>query len=179
MTKACKLCNSPNRSEYEDLRLNKKVTYSDMAQIARNKYGENISTSCFSRHFNKHVEIYINARIRSDQLKEKFVKEKLKEHINASINIINTLNMLNLQLDKIKGDMDDPKARKEAREIAKTLDTVLQTALRYKDEIKPPNEETNEDVYDRLLWTLDQAKIPVDYIVKIKDMWEKYDKRSN
>ena len=177
MARQCKIDISPHRTEYEDLRLNKKMTYRDIKQIAKNKYNEELSMSCIARHFRDHVESYIDERIKSSKLRERYVKERLKEHINASINIVKTINMLNEQLLQVEKDMSDPKARKEMRDIARTLDSVLQTALRYKNEIKPVEEEQETDVYDRLLWALQEAHIPVEYIKQIKDKWDEYDKK--
>lgn len=178
MPRKCKICISPHRSEYEDIRLNKKMTYRDIQQIARNKYEEGLTLSSLSRHFRDHVETYIDERLKSSKLREKYVKERLKEHINASINLVNTLNMLNTQLTQLGDDMADPVIRKEARSIAMTINNVLQTALRFKDEIKPVEEEKDTDVYDRLLWTLEQADVPVEYIKKIRDKWEQYSKET-
>ena len=174
MPRQCKICISPHRTEYEDLRINKKLTYNEIQQIAKNKYDEVLSYSCLSRHFSNDVEFYVDQRMKSSKLQEMYVKKKLKEHINASINIVNTLNMLNKQLEAVKNNVDDPVARKEARDIVRILDTVLQTALRYKDEIKPKDEEKDTDVYDRLLWTLQESNVPIDYIKKIKDKWDEY-----
>ena len=180
MPQRCKICSSQHRPEIEDLRLNKKAKYVDILQIIRNKHNEEVSYSSLSRHFNNCVQQYLDSSIKSDKLRQIYVKEKIRENINACVNLINTINMLNEQLVTVRGHMDDPEARKEAREIAKILDDVMRTTLQYSDKLKIEEDNaTDRDVYDRLLWTLEQACIPVEYIQAIKDKWELYGKQSN
>lgn len=174
MGRKCIVCSSPNRAEYEELRMVKKARLVDIVQIARNKNNETFSTAALSRHFSEHVQAYVDAEVSSSRLRERLVKEKLREQINAAINIVNTLNVLNDQLNRVKDDIDNPEKRQEARSIAQVLNNVLQTALKYKDEIKLPGESSNEEVYDRLLWSLEQADVPAEIVRRIREKWDEY-----
>ncbi len=177
--KPCSICISPNRAEIEDLRLQKKLVLRDIIQIMNNKHNEKLSYASLSRHFNNCIEAYMDANIKSSKLRDKLVKEKIREEINASIQLTDTIKMLNEQLISIRGNMHDENARREAREIAKTLDDVLKTALQYSDKLKPVEIETTDDIYDRLLWSLQEACVPVEYIKIVKDKWVEYGKLSN
>jgi hypothetical protein len=174
--KKCKVCMSANRLEYEDLRLNKQIILKDIIQIAKNMHGEDLAFSTLSRHFNGCIQPYVDLAIKSSKLRDNFVKSKIQEDINASINISNTIKMLNEQLIAIRDKMNDEQARQEAREIAKILDGVMRTALQYSEKLKPEGNKTDEDVYDRLLFSLEQAQVPMEYIMKIKTAWESYGK---
>jgi ATP-dependent Lon protease len=167
---------SPNRLEYEDLRLNKQIILKDIIQIAKNMHGESLAFSTLSRHFNSCIQPYIDLSIKSSKLRDNFVRNKIQEDINAAINISKTITMLNEQLVSIRGKMDDEEARREAREIAKILDSVMRTALQYSEKLKPEGNKDSEDIYDRLLWSLEQAEVPMDYIKKIQTAWESYGK---
>ena len=177
MANRCKIHISEHRSEIEELRLNKKMTYSEIINIMKEKYNETISLSSLSRHFINCIDVYVKESIKSDKLRKIYVETKIKEQIDASINLVNTISLLNKQLDFVKNHMDDAEARKEVREIAKILDSVMRTALQFSDKLKADNSSsTSEDVYDRLLWSLEQSNVPVEYISAVKDKWEEYGK---
>jgi len=178
--KPCSICISPNRGEIEELRLEKKLVLKDIIEIMDTKHQEKLSYASLSRHFNNCIEVYMNASVKSSQLRDKLVKERIREEINASIQLQDTIKMLNEQLTAVRGKVDNENVRKEIRDIIKILDTVLNTALQYSDRLKSTNDTvTNEDVYDRLLWSLQESNIPIEYIKVVKDKWVEYGKINN
>jgi hypothetical protein len=179
--KPCSICISPNRSEIEELRLQKKLVLRDIIQIMSNKYQEKLSYASLSRHFNNCIDVYIDAAVKSSKLRDVIIKQKLREELNATMQLQGTIKMLNEQFVAIRNTMNTEEGRKEAREIARILDTVLNTALQYSERLKQDNADTvtNDDVYDRLLWSLQESNIPVEYIKVIKDKWVEYGKQNN
>jgi hypothetical protein len=174
----CKICSSNHRPEMEDLRLNKKLVLRDIQQIMQNKYQETYSYSSLSRHFQACIQPYVDISIKSNKVRQDYINSRIQENINACVQIVDTLKMLNEQLVCIRNDMTNPESRKEARDIARILDDVLKTALQYSDKLKPEQDNTQEDVYARLLFALDEANIPVEYIKVIKEKWDQYGNKS-
>ena len=174
----CKICTSNHRAEIEDLRLNKKLVLRDIIQIIQNKYNETYSYSSLSRHFNMCIQPYIDISVKSNKIRQEYINSRIQENINAVVQLADTIKMLNEQLVAIRGNMSSPEVRKEARDIARVLDDVLKTALQYSDKLKPEENNSQEDVYARLLYALDEANIPIEYIKTIKDKWDEYGNKS-
>jgi len=154
--KPCKVCKSLHRAEYEKLRLVDKLLFKELVQIARNKYNENITASTFSRHFRKHVEPILKAEEESRKLRSKLIKERMESAIQATNEIIKYLQTLSNQLSQVADKLEDPEARKETREIIRTADSVLNTALKYKDELTIHDQAMEEDIYDRFRYAIEK-----------------------
>jgi len=150
-----KVALSPHRAEYEDLRFNKHFTLREIAQYARNKYGEHFSIPSLSKYFSKH-EKYLEASIKSNKLRKKLLKERIEQELEATTLIIRQLRDLSNQLSKVENNLDDPEARKETREIIRIADAVLNTALRYKDELSIEDTKSEEEIYDRLRYAIEE-----------------------
>ena len=154
MPRVSKIALSPHRAEYEELRFKKHFTYREIAQYARNKYNEHFSIPSLSKYFSKHAK-YIEESIKSNKLRRELIKERMKQEIEATTMIIRQLKNLSNQLDQVENKLEDPEARKETREIIKIADAVLNTALKYKDELTVEERVQEEEIYDRLRYAIE------------------------
>jgi len=172
--RTCKLCTSIHRAEYEEMRLKQHLTYREIIQIAKNKYGERFTNRCLSNHFNKHVEEYLKASIKSAKQRSQLIKESLEKNIAAVNLITKSLQELDSQLERVINKPDDPDARKESREIISKIDDILNTALKYSEKLGVEETVTDEEIYDRLLYSIEP--LDVDDIQTVKKRWKEYTK---
>jgi len=69
MTKHCRVCLSPNRSKYDELRL-KGYLVKEIFRISRIDFKENIPIHSFYYHFQHHLDNIIREGIKSSKLRE-------------------------------------------------------------------------------------------------------------
>jgi len=79
----CKVCRSPNRSHYEEMRM--KAPPATLHELAREakilKDPFVTSYASFQRHFNRHFIPYIKEQIKRERFTETLVREKMKQGI--------------------------------------------------------------------------------------------------
>ena len=146
----CKVCSSPHREEYEDMRLNKKMTLLEISQYARLKYNEDISTASLSRHFTRHVEAYYKKAFSSDSLRMRYMKEQMNAIMRAAKSIRKQLEVLEKQLEKVIENLDDPDSRREAREIMHSTKELVELMFRFEDKFKAESRSETE-LYDKIM----------------------------
>ena len=91
----CKVCKSPNRSVYEEMRMKKPpATLHELereSKILKDPYDP--SYGSFQRHFAKHFIPYVKEKMKREKFTDTLVKEKMKQ----SVHIIDEM-MQNLQI---------------------------------------------------------------------------------
>ena len=169
----CKICWSDHRDEYEDLRLNKKLTYKEIIEYAKNKYGETLSYASLSRHFNRHVEAVMKRLVQSERLRNKILHEQLRKDVQIAVKLTDNLEILSQEFEKVKS-LETPEERKEAREIIGKINETISLLLRFSDKIPFEKEIKEEEIYERLLYAI--QPLPPEYVVTVKERWEEYPK---
>jgi len=165
----CKVCLSPYRAEIEELRLKKKLKYIEIKQILRHKYGWDISISALSRHFTRHVEDYYKASLEADKFRLRYVKEQINAIVRAAKSIREQMEILQQQLSQVLERAEDPEARREAREIMRSIRELVELMFRFEDKFKTDNRTTSE-IYDKIMLCL--RDFPPDLVNKFIQRWE-------
>lgn len=98
----CKVCKSPNRQKYEELRLKERKSLSQLQKIALD-LGERISPSMFSRHFRKHVFEKLKEQLDLDVERKQLLEEKVGEAIDIVSDLRRCLRVLD---DAVKPYME-------------------------------------------------------------------------
>jgi len=169
MGRQCKVCVSPHRVEIEELRLKKKLRYIDIKQIIKNKYGEDIAISSLSRHFTKHVEEYYKASLQADRFRLRYIKEQINAIVKAAKSIREQMEILEQQLRHVVDRMNDPNARKEAREIMRSTRELVELMFRFEDKFKTDS-VTQSEIYEKIMLCI--RDFPPDLINKFVERWE-------
>ena len=168
MGRNCKLCLTPNRVEYEELRIKKQLPYREIIQFAKNNHQEYFTFASISRHFTNHVEFYDKNRIQSDKLRLQYVKEQMDSTIKAAKSIREQMEVLDKQMESLAAKSNDPEARKEAREIMHSTKELVELMFKFEDKFKNEDKDTKE-MYDKIMEIL--KDFPPEYIDKFVSRW--------
>lgn len=131
----CKVCTSPNRRKYEELRLKEKKSLSDLEKVAH-ELGERVSKSMFSRHFNRHVFEKLKELVELDDERKQLLQEKIGE----SIDILSDLR----RYSRVLGEAVKPYAEKKERLSPKELSALNLTIRNIRENLKLLLDLTNQ-----------------------------------
>ena len=91
----CKVCKSPNREKYEELRLKERKSLEDLEKLSIEWEGDKISYGSFARHFaNKHPEQVLEEALNRDKAKKELLEEKAKEALDLVADLTRYLRIL-------------------------------------------------------------------------------------
>jgi hypothetical protein len=107
----CKVCKSPHRQEYEEMR-SKGRSLQDIEARAKKIQDPNPpSYASFQRHFNKHWVPHIQEKIKRDKFTETLVKEKMKQGVQILDEMMENLQIcrriLTSVTDLVTKNLDD------------------------------------------------------------------------
>jgi len=155
----CVVCFSIHRDEYDDLRISKRLRIKEIYQYAKTKYNERFSYSAMARHFRNHVKPIIEASIRADKIRKEIIEEEIHKDIQIATTLRKNLETLAKQIELVSEDILNPDDRKEARDVVARINDTVELLLRFSDKIKLEKKESEEDIYDRVIYALEGQNI--------------------
>lgn len=144
----CKVCNSPNRLEYERLRLEEGKTFPHIIKIAKEK-GEEFNEANFSRHFSSHTALAKTkkeAALDSSYRSKKLVEKKLTETLSVIDSLIKNTNTLQEKMNLISREEPSTKMIYAIVKLQDSIRQNLETLSRLKQQlrIEPSGQEDKE-----------------------------------
>lgn len=174
MGRHCKLCSSPNRTEYEKLYL-EGWSVKDVWKYAKTKKDENIPYHTFLYHMKNHLAAVINSGIESSKLR----REKIKDEVYKTIEITENLrkNILKVQemIDTLMKDVDKDTDMKLLLSLLQEARQLYKLLLDYSDKINIKPSLDKDSMYDCFIHMLIEAKVPDKCLQVIEELWEKYE----
>jgi hypothetical protein len=154
MGRSCYVCNSPNRSEYDKLRLEGMPVKEIWRSIAIGKYNENkLQYHHFQKHFQNHVELLVNETIKANRLRDQVIKEVVKKDIEIVKTFSHNLEMVTDKVDTIVKEMDDLDSIMKYGEMFVKLTTesrmIIEQFLRWSSKLNI--QDTSEDVFNTII----------------------------
>jgi len=140
----------------------------------KEKYPDSFTFSYMtvSRYYNKIMnEVRDTAEV--NDLRDRAIKSQIYQDIETVQTLSNHLKVLNKQLEKIMGDLNDPIKRKEVRDIVRTCSKVTEQLLRYSDKIEKEPEEDKDALFRRMIECM--KEFPSEYQIKFIKKWKEFE----
>jgi hypothetical protein len=106
MGRVCFVCISPNRTEYDNMRIEGK-SIKDIAKFAKDVRGEvHLEYHHFQKHLTNHVQVLVNESVKASRLRDQVVKEVIKKDIEIIKTFSNNLETVTKKVETISKEMD-------------------------------------------------------------------------
>ena len=168
--KTCRVCSSPHRDEYEEMRFKQNRQIKDIWIYAKNKYNEDLGYYCFVRHF-KHVENEMNALKKTSRLRQQIVEEEIKKDIEIAQRLRRNLEICAQNIEKYARREDlTPEEEKSLLEFISKSTLIIEELLKWSKQLDVT--PRTEDVFKRILYCM--ADFPVELVKKFEERWRNY-----
>ena len=171
MGRVCNVCRSLHRTEYEHMRFVERKSIKEIQEYAKEKYGEDIGYYSFVRHFNNHVEVYLNELRKSSQLRQKVLRESIRKDIQIAQRLTRNLEICS---NKIESLVQSASLSKDEEKVL--LDYLAETRLIIEELLKWSSkiqlEPAKEDIFTRILYCMED--FPPELIEKFRERWENF-----
>jgi len=168
--KTCKLCLSPNRVEYEEMRFKKNKSIKEIWTYASSVKGENINYYVFQRHFYKMMD-GLDAVHKSSKLRNDIIEEEIKKDIEISQRLRRNLEICADNIEKYaKRDDLTVEEEKSLLDFIGKTSLIIDELLKWSKQLdfKPKS----EDIFEKILYCIHD--FPEHLIEKFKERWSSY-----
>jgi len=171
MGRACKVCSSKNRVEYDKLYLNERWEVKDIWRHSKIKLKDDINYKSFLYHFRNHVQNLVDASVEASKLRNEKVKEEIYKAIDISKKLRGNIERIQEIIDKEleKDEKDFPyllEVMREARQLYKLL-------LEYSEKLDLGPTIDKDSIYDKVIECLIESQIPDEYLYRFDQEWKK------
>jgi len=178
MGRSCRVCNSPNRNEYERLYLNGwKVK--DIWKYAQTKHSENIPYHTFLYHMRHHVEEVIQSQVEASKFRKERIKDEIYKTIQISENLRKNIERVQKMIDKLTEEITPETDMKLLLALLQEARQLYKLLLDYSDKISLGPELDKDTLYDQVISCMIDAGIPDKYLDRFSKLWEQYEDQSS
>ena len=171
MGRSCRVCLSPYRVRYDELRL-KGFDIKEIWRISRAEYKEDIPLYSFYYHFENHLENIIKEGEKAYLQREKQIEKTVTESIEAAQMLKRNLELCNQQLALLSDKVIEPEARREIRDIIFKSNQTAEILLRFIDKIQIKPKETEGGTLEKVLYCMQD--FPPELMIKFTERWKNY-----
>lgn len=154
MGRSCFVCNSPHRSEYDQLRIDGMPVKDVWQKIALDKYGEShLQYHHFQKHCANHIEVIVSESVKANRLRDQVIKEVIKKDVEIIKTFSHNLELVADRVDTIAKEMDSLEAIERHGELfIKFISESRQTIEQFlKWSAKLNVQDTNEDTFNIII----------------------------
>lgn len=170
MGRICWICNSPHRSEYDQMRLNNK-SVQEIYLYSHNKYQENhLKYYHFQKHFQNHIEVLVNEQEKSSKLRDQYVKEIIKKSIDIGRRLQRNLEIVTKKVEEKAENMDNPIAEEMFLKFVGESRLIIEQFLKWTSKLEL--EESSEDTMKKIMKCMES--FPPDLIEQFIEKWKTY-----
>ncbi|MFB6076245.1 MAG: hypothetical protein ABEK17_03820 [Candidatus Aenigmatarchaeota archaeon] len=123
----CKVCNLSNRTEVEEMRLEKNATLKEIKKKIERDKGKKITIQAISRHFKKHVMDNYKEAKKSKLQTEEIASKEIDETLNIVDELRGSIGILKKMLNRILEEKEDEISSSQVNAITKCLTEIRLT----------------------------------------------------
>lgn len=169
--KRCRVCLSPYREIYDELRLKQNKTIKEIWIIATTKYNDPIGYYSFVRHF-EHLEKEKDSLIQYSKVRDQIVKESIEKDIEAAKRIRANLQICAERIEKYaKQESLTREEEKSLLEFIHESTLLIEQLLKWGEKLNIQPAPT--DIFQRILDCM--KDFPPELIDKFAERWNKYE----
>jgi hypothetical protein len=173
MGRSCHVCASPNRTEYDKLRING-MQIKEIWKLAHQKYNEtHLSYASFQGHFANDVEMLIDSQVKASKLREQVVKENIKKDIEIARRLTNNLEIIS---DKIEEYAEKENVTIDDLEVLIKLinqsSSIIELFLKWSAKLDIKVDDM--DTFSKIMKCIED--FPPDLVAKFAERWKDFGK---
>lgn len=173
MGRVCYVCISPNRAEYDEMRVNGK-SIKDITAYAKDVKGEgHLEYHHFQKHLTNHVQVLVNESVKASRLRDKVVKEVISKDMEIIRTFSNNLENVTKKVETISKEMDNleniEKYGKMFLEFAAESRMIIEQFLKWGNKLNL--QDTSSDVFDTIIKCM--FDFPPELLSKFAERWKK------
>jgi hypothetical protein len=173
MGRVCFVCISPNRTEYDEMRINGR-SIKDITAYARDVKGEsNLEYHHFQKHLTNHVQVLVNESVKASRLRDQVVKEVIKKDIEIIKTFSNNLENVTKKVEIISKEMDSleniERHGKMFLDFAGESRMIIEQFLKWGSKLNV--QDTSSDTFNTIIKCM--FDFPPELLAKFAERWKK------
>ena len=170
MGRACYVCNSANRAEYDKMRLEGKPITEIFYYAVNSKNEKHLRYHHFQKHFENHVELLVDQQTKASKLRDEYVKRVIKTDMEVVQQLHKNLQYVSDRIDEKAEQLENPIAEEMFLKFVAEARMIIDQYLKWG--AKMHIGETEEDIEKKIMKCIEG--FPPDLIQKFIERWESY-----